>query len=68
MFEKYKKIADILKDIADCIFVDEYQDTSPLVADILLKHLEQSGKKNIIGFLGIQCSLCQTWSWQFKSI
>ena len=40
MFEKYKKIADILKDIADCIFVDEYQDTSPLVADILLKHLE----------------------------
>src|SRR3712207_7936081 len=30
MFEKYKKIADILKDIADCIFVDEYQDTSPL--------------------------------------
>ena len=52
MFEKYKKIADILKDIADCIFVDEYQDTSPLVADILLKHLEQSGKKNVIGFFG----------------
>lgn len=52
MFEKYKKIADILKDIADCIFVDEYQDTSPLVVDILLKHLEQSGKKNVIGFFG----------------
>lgn len=52
MFEKYKKIADILKDIADCIFVDEYQDTSPLVADILLKHLEQSSKKNVIGFFG----------------
>ena len=52
MFEKYKKIADILKDIADCIFVDEYQDTSPLVADILLKHLEQSNKKNVIGFFG----------------
>lgn len=52
MFGKYKKIADILKDIADCIFVDEYQDTSPLVADILLKHLEQSDKKNVIGFLG----------------
>jgi len=52
MFEKYKKIADILKDIADCIFVDEYQDTSPLVADILLKHLEQSDKKNVIGFFG----------------
>lgn len=52
MFEKYKKIADILKDIADCIFVDEYQDTSPLVADILLRHLEQSDKKNVIGFFG----------------
>lgn len=52
MFGKYKKIADILKDIADCIFVDEYQDTSPLVADILLNHLEQSDKKNVIGFFG----------------
>lgn len=52
MFGKYKKIADILKDIADCIFIDEYQDTSPLVADILLKHLEQSDKKNVIGFFG----------------
>lgn len=52
MFEKYKKMADILKDIADCIFVDEYQDMSPLVADILLKHLEQSNKKNVIGFFG----------------
>jgi len=52
MFEKYQKIADILKDIADCIFVDEYQDTSPLVVNILLKHLEQSGKKNVIGFFG----------------
>ena len=52
MFSKYKKISDILKDVADCIFVDEYQDTSPLVADILLKHLEQSDKKNVIGFFG----------------
>lgn len=52
MFSRYKKISDILKDIADCIFVDEYQDTDPLVADILLKHLEQSAKKNIIGFFG----------------
>jgi len=52
MFQKYKKISDILKDIADCIFVDEYQDTSPLVAEILLNHLNQSNKKNVIGFFG----------------
>ena len=52
MFERYKKLADILKDIADCIFVDEYQDMSPLVADILLKHLKGSSKKNVIGFFG----------------
>lgn len=52
MFEKYKKISDILKDTAECIFVDEYQDTSPLVTNILLKHLEQSSKKNVIGFFG----------------
>lgn len=52
MFSKYKKLSDILKDIADCIFVDEYQDTNPLVADILLKHLKQSDKKNVIGFFG----------------
>lgn len=52
IFEKYKKISDILKDIADCIFVDEYQDTDPLVAKILLEHLKQSNKKNVIGFFG----------------
>ena len=52
MFSKYKKLSDILKDFSDCIFVDEYQDTSPLVADILLKHLNQSRKNNVIGFFG----------------
>ena len=52
IFKKYKKISDILKDIADCIFVDEYQDTDPLVAKILLEHLKQSNKKNVIGFFG----------------
>lgn len=52
IFEKYKKISDILKDIADCIFVDEYQDTDPLVSKILLEHLKQSNKKNVIGFFG----------------
>lgn len=52
IFKQYKKISDILKDIADCIFVDEYQDTDPLVAKILLEHLKQSNKKNVIGFFG----------------
>ena len=52
IFKKYKKISDILKDIADCIFVDEYQDTDPLVTKILLEHLKQSNKKNVIGFFG----------------
>lgn len=52
IFSRHKKISDILKDIADCIFVDEYQDTNPLIANILLKHLEQSYKKNVIGFFG----------------
>lgn len=52
MFSKYKKMSDILRSIADCIFVDEYQDANPLVANILLKHLEQSSKKNVIGFFG----------------
>jgi len=52
IFDRYKKISDILKDRVDCIFVDEYQDTSPLVADILLKHIEKSNKKIVIGFFG----------------
>lgn len=52
MFNKYKKLSDILKDTANCIFVDEYQDTSPYIAEILLKHLKKSKKKNVIGFFG----------------
>ena len=52
LFSRYKKLSDILKDIAKCIFVDEYQDTSPLVAKILLTHLSKSDKKNVIGFFG----------------
>lgn len=52
MFEKYSKLCDILKDIAKFIFVDEYQDTSPLIKEILLKHLKQSSKKNTVGFFG----------------
>ena len=52
MFSKYKKLCDILADTANYIFVDEYQDTSPLVVKILLEHLEKSTRNNIVGFFG----------------
>lgn len=52
MFSKYKKLCDILSDIANYIFVDEYQDTSPLIVKILLEHLQKSTKKNVVGFFG----------------
>jgi len=52
MFSKYKKLSDILKDTANYIFVDEYQDTSPLVVKILLEHLRKSTRDNIVGFFG----------------
>ena len=52
MFGKYLKLCDILKDTANFIFVDEYQDTDPLIKEILLTHIQQSSKTNIIGFFG----------------
>ncbi|QJS98152.1 ATP-dependent helicase [Dolosigranulum pigrum] len=52
MFAEFTKLSDILKDFAQYIFIDEYQDTAPEVAKILLTHLEKSNKKNIIGFFG----------------
>lgn len=52
MYKKYPKLCDILKDKYAFILVDEYQDTSPLVIDILLKYLQSSNHKNIIGFFG----------------
>ena len=52
MFSKYPKLRDILKDMANYIFVDEYQDTNPLIKDILLTHLKQSSKEFVVGFFG----------------
>ncbi len=52
LFKQYPKLCDILKDKFQFIFVDEYQDTNEQVIEILLKHLKQSKKKNIIGFFG----------------
>ncbi|WP_227004471.1 UvrD-helicase domain-containing protein [Jeotgalibaca porci] len=45
MFEKYKKLCDVLKDTAQLILIDEYQDTAPQVVRILLKHIKKSKKK-----------------------
>ena len=52
MFKHHKLLCDILKDKFKFIFIDEYQDTNPLVIEIFLEHLKQSTKKNIIGFFG----------------
>lgn len=52
MFSKYKKLCDILADTANYIFVDEYQDTSPLVVKILLEYIQNRTKKNIVGLFG----------------
>jgi len=52
MYCKYIRLCDILKDSFQFIFVDEYQDTSPLVIEILLSYLQKSNRKNIIGFFG----------------
>ncbi|WOY89000.1 ATP-dependent helicase [Ligilactobacillus murinus] len=52
MFSRYGKLCDILIDTANYVFVDEYQDTNPLVVKILLEHLQNRNKKNIIGFFG----------------
>ncbi|WP_264523108.1 UvrD-helicase domain-containing protein [Flavobacterium sp. N502536] len=52
LFKTYRLLSDILKDKYKFIFIDEYQDTHPLVIEIFLVHLKQSKKKNIIGFFG----------------
>jgi DNA helicase II / ATP-dependent DNA helicase PcrA len=52
LFKEYLKICDVTKDRYPFIFVDEYQDTSPQVIEILLDHLKKSEKKNIVGFFG----------------
>lgn len=52
LYKKYALLSDITKDCYDFIFVDEYQDTSPLVIEIFLNYFNESNKKNIIGFFG----------------
>lgn len=52
MYKHYKLLCDILKDKYKFIFIDEYQDTSLLVIQIFLEHIQQSRKKCIVGFFG----------------
>lgn len=57
MFREFPKLCDILKSHYPFIMIDEYQDTSPKVVEIMLTHLKQSGKKCTVGFFGdaMQC-------------
>lgn len=52
MFATYPKLCDILKDRFRFILVDEYQDTSPLVVEVLLTHLAASRRRHTVGFFG----------------
>lgn len=52
MYEKYEKLCDITKDKYPFIFVDEYQDTDPLVIRIFLEVFESSNKSCVVGFFG----------------
>jgi DNA helicase-2/ATP-dependent DNA helicase PcrA len=53
LFEKYPKLCDLVKNQYKFIFIDEYQDTHPLVVKILLEHFKNSSESsNVIGFFG----------------
>jgi DNA helicase-2/ATP-dependent DNA helicase PcrA len=52
MYKQYKVLCDILKDKYKFIFIDEYQDTNPLVVQIFLEHIQQSKRKCVVGFFG----------------
>ena len=51
LFQHYPVLGKILQDSYDCIFVDEYQDTSELVLTALLESLPTKDK-TIIGLFG----------------
>ncbi|WP_373598710.1 AAA family ATPase [Paraclostridium bifermentans] len=57
MYKKYSKLRNILKSKYKYIFVDEYQDTSPLVIEILLDFIQEGKLKTTVGLFGdlMQC-------------
>ena len=52
MFECYPKLCRIVGDLHTHIFVDEYQDTSPLVITILLDSFKAIANNCVVGFFG----------------
>jgi len=52
LFSKYPKIARIMADAYPFVFVDEYQDTSKLVVQLLMDHYATTARKPIVGFFG----------------
>ncbi len=52
MFAKYPKIVSFVKSRYPFIFIDEYQDTNPLIVKILLEYFPIVEKKCIVGFFG----------------
>jgi DNA helicase-2/ATP-dependent DNA helicase PcrA len=52
MFRDYPMLSKVVAARFPFIFVDEYQDTSPLVVSTLLDHLLKTEKPPLIGFFG----------------
>lgn len=52
MFFKYPKIVSFVKSRYPFVFIDEYQDTNPLIVKILLEYFPKVTKKCVVGFFG----------------
>ena len=52
MFFKYPKIVSFVKSRYPFVFIDESQDTNPLIVKILLEYFPKVSKKCVVGFFG----------------
>lgn len=52
IFFKYPKIVSFVKSRYPFVFIDEYQDTNPLIVKILLENFPKVSKKCVVGFFG----------------